>query len=107
MRGWVSGSVYVCVCVRRGVSIHPSDVFILFLYDGPTHTHPPLQTRPLNNDVTTRHLPSIHPTQAFTYFDCRAGGPRAWTYSLAALNHGMRALAVAKETYVRINDAGE
>ena len=40
------------------------------------------------------------------HFDCRAGGPRAWTYSLAALNHGMRALAVAKETYVRINDAG-
>lgn len=40
------------------------------------------------------------------HFDCRAGAPRAWTYSLAALNHGMRALAVAKETYLRINEAG-
>ena len=53
-----------------------------------------------------RPTPSSHPPQAFVHFDCRAGGPRAWTYSLAALNHGMRALAVAKETYVRINDAG-
>jgi hypothetical protein len=38
------------------------------------------------------------------HFDCTE--PRSWCYSLAALNHGMRALAVAKETYLRINEEG-
>lgn len=39
------------------------------------------------------------------HFDC-AQPDNSWCYSLAALNHGMRALGVAKETYLRINAEG-
>ncbi len=52
------------------------------------------------------HLIGPSPTnaQAFVHFDCAA--PRSWSYSLPALNHGMKALSVAKETYLRINEEG-
>ena len=38
------------------------------------------------------------------HFDCSEA--RAWSYGLGALNQGMRALTVAKETYMRINEEG-
>lgn len=42
--------------------------------------------------------------QAFVHFECMSD--RRFRYILGALNQGMRALAVAKETYVRINEDG-
>lgn len=43
-------------------------------------------------------------SEAFVHFDCSEA--RAWSYGLGALNQGMRALTVAKETYMRINEEG-
>lgn len=43
-------------------------------------------------------------TQAFVHFECAE--EHEFSYQLAALNQGMRALSVAKETFVRINEEG-
>lgn len=42
--------------------------------------------------------------QAFIHFACSE--EREWAYKLPSLSQGMRALNVAKETYVRINEEG-
>ena len=43
-------------------------------------------------------------SELFVFFDCESSCE--WEYPLLSLLHGMRALAVAAETYVRINDKG-
>jgi hypothetical protein len=49
-------------------------------------------------------VPGVGALQAFVVFECTE--EREWSYKLGALNQGMRALNVAKETYVRINEEG-
>jgi len=52
----------------------------------------------------SRQFLNARSSQAFVHFDCSEA--RSWSYGLGALNQGMRALTVAKETYVRINEEG-
>jgi len=42
--------------------------------------------------------------KAFVHFNCSE--ENEWVYKLPSLSQGMRALSVAKETYVRINEEG-
>lgn len=61
-----------------------------------------LSTRGSGDNVCEIEFPKD--TKVFILFRCDE--PRAWTFSLASLQLGMKALGVAKETYMRINGEG-
>lgn len=61
-----------------------------------------LSTRGSGDNICEIEFPKD--TKVFILYRCDK--PRVWTFSLASLQLGMKALGVAKETYVRINGEG-